>query len=882
MQRRLILWFLCAACGHLPAEPLWTESFETAFPPAGWRANSVETNTTYAFSGAVSARLNATNDWLITPLLSSAVTFVFQSRTTAADPGVVVELSDQSDGPWSEAVGSPFYGQTDRWNERSVPLPGPVFVRFRKTGTGTLYLDDVTPDDGTAPRHRPPLLAPVGNRTVPEFGTLEFTVSASDPIDGDPFTLSAAPLPPGATFESGVFRWSPATPAGEYAVTVSATDIDGTSSETVALTVFVPPPLFFSEIADPAETGGDLLRFVELFYAGTEPLDLSAGGWHLAKQVNGGTWYETPLVGTVEPGTARVIANSAPDFEEFFGFAPDQENSLASGNGDDAYFLFCNGGHSTGFLIDAYGEEDTDGTGTAWDYEDDRAERDCTILRPRAIWCAEEWNFLRNAAPEVFSPGRHGPLPKINLPNTAFVFSGDDLNLAVTTEHATSLEAVELPVGARFTLSGTGAVSGALSWVRPTNGTYRATFAATSAAGTNVADLTITVASQARTAGWFHGWSGDTILKLANGQFWRQIRAGSKTVAPALWKPAVVITNHLAIERRLYFGTDWICVSALSVTESSVTNAFSGLHYDRLYQLADGTAWRQISFENLPAAADRPVAWRWLEAGTQRLRLIGSNGEVLGTCTVNAVQAPPDPALYSNLDGWFYGFGKGRFFHLTDGSWWRQISPDTSASTRRNPSVVLRSEAARTWLELPIEGLRAEVVPMSVLYEGILTNAFTGLHYGNLYQLNNGDRWLQISFENLRTNAATPAAVLWASGTQTRLLLRDAQDRTLGDCAVARPDEDADGDQMSNAKELAAGSDPADPASLFTVAASGSPVVLHWTPVEDRIYRIEWTAALTAPFQSVEDGLVFPQNSWTNSVQSVGGFYRITVRPVAP
>ncbi|MFZ5469810.1 MAG: Kelch repeat-containing protein [Myxococcota bacterium] len=89
------------------------------------------------------------------------------------------------------------------------------------------------------PNNRPPVLGPIGERTVVEGATLTFVVTASDP-DGDALTLSASPLPSGASFDpsTGGFLWSPtAGQQGNHAVTFSVTDGVLTDSEVVTLRV---------------------------------------------------------------------------------------------------------------------------------------------------------------------------------------------------------------------------------------------------------------------------------------------------------------------------------------------------------------------------------------------------------------------------------------------------------------------------------------------------------------------------------------------------------------------------------------------------------------------------------------------------------------------
>ena len=88
---------------------------------------------------------------------------------------------------------------------------------------------------------QPPVLDPIGDKSVAEGATLSFTISATDP-DGDTLTYSATNLPAGAAFDPGTrtFTWTPTfDQAGTYAgVTFTATD-PGLLEDSEAITITV-------------------------------------------------------------------------------------------------------------------------------------------------------------------------------------------------------------------------------------------------------------------------------------------------------------------------------------------------------------------------------------------------------------------------------------------------------------------------------------------------------------------------------------------------------------------------------------------------------------------------------------------------------------------
>jgi uncharacterized repeat protein (TIGR01451 family) len=123
--------------------------------------------------------------------------------------------------------------------------------------------DVITVQFAITPVNDAPVLSPIGAKTITEGVGLTFTVTAED-VDGPELVLSAASLPPGASFDAatGVFSWTPGCEAaGVYTATFSTSDGALSDSETISITVIeacsthIPLVLYLPMIAKDTGMG---------------------------------------------------------------------------------------------------------------------------------------------------------------------------------------------------------------------------------------------------------------------------------------------------------------------------------------------------------------------------------------------------------------------------------------------------------------------------------------------------------------------------------------------------------------------------------------------------------------------------------------------------
>ena len=145
--------------------------------------------------------------------------------------------------------------------------------------------------------------------------------------------------------------------------------------------------LIISGAYDGPLTGGKP-KGIEL-YVINDISDLSIYGVGSANNGGGsdGEEFTFPNVSVIA-GTYIYISSEAPEFFNFFGFSTDYTSGSMSINGDDAIELFKNG-----FVIDVFGDINTDGTGEPWEFLDGWAYRNDLASQNNGIFYASNWSF---------------------------------------------------------------------------------------------------------------------------------------------------------------------------------------------------------------------------------------------------------------------------------------------------------------------------------------------------------------------------------------------------------------------------------------------------------------------------------------------------------
>nr|HPQ22573.1 hypothetical protein [Saprospiraceae bacterium] len=143
--------------------------------------------------------------------------------------------------------------------------------------------------------------------------------------------------------------------------------------------------LYIAGVIDGPLTGG-VPKGVQVC-AINDIADLSIYGIGVANNGGGtdGQEYTFPAVPLLA-GECFFVASESPNFNAWFGCDPDDTSSSIDMNGDDAVELFCSGN-----VVDLFGDINTDGTGTAWEYMDGWAV--AADMMQNTTFDPAEWTF---------------------------------------------------------------------------------------------------------------------------------------------------------------------------------------------------------------------------------------------------------------------------------------------------------------------------------------------------------------------------------------------------------------------------------------------------------------------------------------------------------
>lgn len=219
----------------------------------------VDINRPSTFPVAKSAQIltQSISPTIISP--NSKLTFVFSIKNPNSDSIKNVRLGAQVRthspvGPWIDSSandkivtlspGTKDYSRTFTFINPELVSSGYYDARWvildDKTGTW-IDSETMTRIFEVKTQSQPPVLTPIGDKSVSEKEKLTFRISAKDP-DGDKVTYSAEGLPSGAKLtSSGLFTWTPGSgTAGKYTVKFIATANGQIDYETITITVNNP------------------------------------------------------------------------------------------------------------------------------------------------------------------------------------------------------------------------------------------------------------------------------------------------------------------------------------------------------------------------------------------------------------------------------------------------------------------------------------------------------------------------------------------------------------------------------------------------------------------------------------------------------------------
>ena len=160
--------------------------------------------------------------------------------------------------------------------------------------------------------------------------------------------------------------------------------------------------LLITEVASPF--GASSATYIELMNCSNHTIDFDSDTYYLSIQSNGVSWADIKLEGSLCAGCVTLYAQSNDAFNTAYNFSPPNFDASVTGAGTESYFIYFNGNHSSGSLVDVYGEINVNGTAQSWEFLNSKAVRTTSSSIGLSIWDGLEW-VISSANTSDVSPG---------------------------------------------------------------------------------------------------------------------------------------------------------------------------------------------------------------------------------------------------------------------------------------------------------------------------------------------------------------------------------------------------------------------------------------------------------------------------------------------
>lgn len=126
----------------------------------------------------------------------------------------------------------------------------------------------------------------------------------------------------------------------------------------------------------------------------------------------------------------------------------------------------------------------------------------------------------------------------------------------------------------------------------------------------------------------FEGWTGETVFKLDNGQYWKQ--ASYAYTYHYAYRPRVQIVRESSVYRLHVDGVAGAITVELvtAVADTTITSDFDGWNGDTIFQLENGQVWQQAAYAYVYNYAFRPDALIYCDASHFAMQVEGVDSHV--------------------------------------------------------------------------------------------------------------------------------------------------------------------------------------------------------------------------------------------------------------